>query len=189
MLDAASSRPPKAAEEVNEATTPARALPEAFRRVEVHRDPAGAAEAWRELETLASISPYQTRRWLLPWIESTGKATGVSAYLVVAYDADGKAVALLPFGVWQQGFLTVCGFLGGKDSNFNLGLFGPGVDWTPSELLRLLRESATAADKPVDLFVLRNQPHGWQGAANPFCAAASPGQPELCLQGGADARS
>ena len=168
MLDAASSRPPKAAHGMDKATAPTEGLPALFRRVEVYSEPAGAAEAWRELETIATISPYQTRRWLLPWIETTGRATRVSAFLAVAYDSDEKPVALLPFGTWQQGFLTVCGFLGGKDSNFNLGLFRPGLDWTSPELLRLLRASAGAGDRPIDIFVLHNQPYGWEGAANPL---------------------
>ncbi len=174
MVDAASSPPPNATKATISA--PRSGDPMAlFCRVEVHREPAGALGAWSELEARATVSPYQTRRWLLPWIESTGKATGVLPFLMVAYDIHDAPLALLPLGLWRQGFLTVCGFLGGKDSNFNLGLFRSDTHWTPSEVMRLLQAGAAANGAAVDLFVFRNQPHNWEGTPNPL--AGLPCQP------------
>lgn len=174
MLDAATLRPPNSAE-ASPPTLKSDGHPASFERIEICRDPEDALDAWHKLETNSAISPYQTRRWLLPWIHSTGRSTGVSPFLVIAYDAEDEPVALLPLGLWRQGFLTICGFLGGKDSNFNLGLFRQDTRWTRGEIQRLLKDAARAGDLAVDLFAFRNQPLEWEGTANPL--ADLPGQP------------
>lgn len=138
------------------------------RRVAVFRDPAQVSEIWEGLETAAAVSPYQTRGWILPWLETTGRSLGVSPFIVVAFDEHHKPLALLPLGLRRQGLLNVAGFLGGRDSNFNVGLFRPGLVWSVPAVLRLLRGAVTAGPASVDLFVLRNQPHQWEGVANPL---------------------
>ncbi len=137
-------------------------------RVVVYRDVAPALEIWERLELSAAVSAYQTRRWLVPWLETTGRASGVSPFIIVAFDKAGQPLALLPFGIWRQGLLTVAGFLGGRDSNFNLGLFRPGPAWTPATLLKLLHSAARVEGSKVELFVLHNQPHQWEGVTNPL---------------------
>lgn len=182
MLEAALPRRTEAAKEPDAAAAAGGVPLACFRRLEVYREPEDAAEAWRELEALAPISPYQTRRWLLAWIDASARAAEVAPFLAVAYDAEERPVALLPFGTWQHGPLTLCGFLGGKDSNFNLGLFRPGPEWTHSELLRLLHESAKAAGPPVDAFVLHNQPHAWDGIPNPLAQLAGQASPSFAYK-------
>lgn len=142
--------------------------PASVRRVEVFRDPAQASAIWERLEAVAAVSPYQTWRWLRPWLETTGNALGVSPFIIAAFDHEDAPLALLPFCTWKQGMLTVAGFLGGRDSNFNIGLFRPGPAWSAAAVLRLLRGAVRAGAVPVDLFVLRNQPHQWEGVANPL---------------------
>lgn len=143
--------------------------------VEVHADPRAALADWRDLAAAASATPYQTPDWLLPWIDTVGAAIGIEPMIVVARNEGGQAMALLPFGLLRQGRLTTAVFLGAKDSNFNMGLFRSGPLWTRAALLDLLRRAARASGRRVDLFALRNQPHGWEGAANPLLAL--PGQP------------
>ncbi len=138
------------------------------RRVEVFRNPVQALAIWQRLEAVAAVSPYQTWRWLQPWLETTGRSMGVSPFIIVAFDAEDAPLALLPFCLWRQGMLTVAGFLGGRDSNFNIGLFQPGPVWSAAAVLRLLRGAARAGPVSIDLFVLRNQPHQWEGVANPL---------------------
>lgn len=176
MLDAA---PLRAAIDVD-ATAQAPSSPLA--RVEVHRDPSAVFEIWRRLEEDARISPYQTRGWLLPWLETRGKASAVSPFLVVAYDRLDRPLALLPLGLWHQRGLIVVGFLGGRDSNFNLGLFRPGIAWTRPAILDLLRRAAAAADTKVDLFVFRNQPHRWGNEPNPMALLARQPSPSFAYK-------
>ena len=95
--------------------------------VEVHTDPRGAGAAWRELDAVAAASPYQSPQWLLPWIDTIGAASGVMPLIVVAQAQDGSPLALLPFGLVRRSWFTVAVFLGARDSNFNMGLFRPGL--------------------------------------------------------------
>ncbi|HEX4768964.1 MAG TPA: GNAT family N-acetyltransferase [Lichenihabitans sp.] len=144
-------------------------------RIVVHRDPAAARDAWERLEAEAAISPYQTWAWLSAWLETRGRTAGVEPFIVIAYDKEGEPLVLLPLGVRRHGFVTVGTFLGERDSNFNLGLFRPGPQWTRACVEKLLRGAAKAGRTPVDLFILHNQPHQWEGLANPL--ALLPNQP------------
>ncbi len=144
-------------------------------RVESFTDAAAASRAWSWLEARAGGPPYQTRRWLVPWTETVGVALGVKPQYFVAFDDAELPLALLPFGTWRHGFLNVAGFLGGKDSNFNMGLFRPGLTWTEAEVASLLERSGVSAPGRIDAFVLRNQPLTWDGRSNPL--ALLPRQP------------
>ncbi|MGI3903890.1 MAG: GNAT family N-acetyltransferase [Janthinobacterium lividum] len=146
-----------------------------FSSVSVHSDPEAALPAWRELAAVSPMTPYQAPAWMLPWVETVGTSLNIAPFIVVVRDEAGRAVALLPLGVQRQGSLRMASFLGAKDSNFNMGLFRPGVEWSPESLRELLRRAASASDTPIDLFAFRNQPRGWQGHANPLLALA--GQP------------
>ena len=132
-------------------------------------------EAWATLEELAPASPYQTRRWVIPWVEAFGRTAKVEPAIAVAYDGGGRPLALLPFGFWRPGPLTLAGFLGGKHSNFNLGLFRPGVHWTADDVSSLLARACRAMGVRVDALELRNQPYEWEAIANPI--ALLPKQP------------
>ena len=88
--------------------------------------------------------------------------------IIVAKDAVGQPLAVLPLGCWRNGVVTVAGFLGGRDSNSNLGLFRPGMDWDRRSILALLRRGVAAAKAGVDVVSLHNQPIEWEGAANPL---------------------
>ena len=151
-------------------------LPEAaFARVEVATDPSGVLAVWRELEALAPGSPYQTSRFLLPWLVTEGAAEGVEPFIVTAFDRSGRPVALLPFGLRRGRVMRVANFLGGKHANYNMGLFRPDVAWRADQVEALLRRAAAAARHGPDLYALVNQPQQWNGACNPL--AALPHQP------------
>ncbi len=150
---------------------PARAFAfvEAIDRVEAAR------EAWAEIAALASASPYQDFEFARLWFETIGAARGVAPMIVVARDEAGRVAALLPLGRFSYGPLRLAAFLGGKDSNFNMGLFRPGVDWPPDDIAALLAAVARLAAPRVDAFLFVNQPRDWQGTPNPM--AAAPNQP------------
>ncbi len=140
-----------------------------FAKVEVHRRIDAVAADWAELETLAPLSVYQTRAFLLPWLETLGAARGITPLFIAAKDSQDRTIALVCLGLRKFGWFRVATFLGGKESNFNLGLFRPGVHFRATELYALLREAAKALgpDAP-DIFILKNQPYEWNAARNPF---------------------
>lgn len=150
-------------------TTPDVAATPAFARVEVHRDAGPILDAWAELEEASPCSIYQTRAWLLPWIETLGRKAGLKPLFVLARDRNDKCVALLCLGIIRRGPMRIATWLGGSDSNFNMPLVRPEAAWTQSCVIRLLRTAARACTtQRPHLFALKNQPLTWNGRANPF---------------------
>lgn len=149
-------------------------------RIEVHDDPAGVLDAWAELEAIAHASVYQTRRWLLPWIETVCPAAGIRPMLILTRDDSGAPQMLLPFGIQATRGLRLAQFLGGRDANANLGLFRPGSEPPRHILLAILMQAAQAHALRPDAYVLVNQPLTWEGRANPLAAFKRQESPSFC---------
>ncbi len=148
----------------------------AFAMVEVHATVAPILEAWAALEADAPCSVYQTRAWLMPWIDTLAAPAGLEPCFVVARGADARPVALLCLGLARRGPMRLATWLGGKDANFQMPLLARSAAWTGAELTRLLREVARGLGRGApDLFMLANQPRVWDGGANPL--AMLPHQP------------
>ena len=148
----------------------------AFASVEVHATAAPVLAAWAELERVASASIYQSRAWLLPWIDTLAAPAHLEPRFVLARGTDGRPAALLFLGLRRSGPLRIATWLGSKDANFNMALLAPAAAWTRPELMRLLREARRVLGRMApDVFVLPNQPLVWDGVANPL--AALPHQP------------
>lgn len=157
---------------------PARAFAfvEAIDRIEAARGP------WAEIAALASASPYQHFEFARIWFETIGAARGVAPMVVVARDEAGGVAALLPLGRFSYGPLRLAAFLGGKDSNFNMGLFRPGVVWPPEDIAALLAAAARLATPRIDAFLFVNQPREWQGTPNPMAAAPNRPSPSFAYR-------
>jgi CelD/BcsL family acetyltransferase involved in cellulose biosynthesis len=161
----------------------------AFASVAVHGSLDGAASAWMQLQATAAASPYQTLAWNRAWLETEGRSAATRPFICVARDERGRAVALLPLGLAARGPITVASFLGGRHSNYNVGLFDPAVAWSRGDVEALLRAAADASPVRPDLFALTNQPYEWEGWSNPLAllpGQASPSQShraELFLDG------
>lgn len=134
---------------------------------------AAVLSAWAQLEASAAASIYQTRAWLMPWIETLGRAARLSPRFVLARAPDGAPRALLCLGLRRWGPFRVAAFLGGRDSNCNIGLFSPDTPWTPADLRRLLSQAGRAMG--ADALLLMNQPFRLAGGLNPL--ALLPHQP------------
>ena len=133
-----------------------------FGRVRVLTDLDEADAAWSALGDLGATSPYQTLAFLRAWLATLGQDEGVSPFVILAEDDDGRPSAVLPLGI-VRGALRRAVFLGGKQVNSNLGLFrGP---WTPADLMDLLREAGRGR---IDLYALKNMPRAWNGVDNPL---------------------
>ncbi len=142
---------------------------------EAHRD-------WVDLETTVCASPYQSFAFAEAWFSTVGAATGAQPFIVVAREASGQPAALLPLARRRLGPLSVAAFHGGKDSNFNLGLYRPDRLWSAGALRSLLRAAARATPARVDCFALLNQPRSWQGVRNPICALGGRPSPSFAYK-------
>lgn len=141
----------------------------AFTHVEVYDTPDPILDAWAELEAGTPCSTYQTRAWLLPWVETLGRRAGLTPCYVVARGPFGRVVAILFLGLYRRGPVKVATWLGGKDSNFNMPLLRAAQAWSERDVKRLLGEAAAKlASRKPDVFVLMNQPLAWHGQSNPF---------------------
>lgn len=145
-------------------------------KVEVYQDPTAILQDWAKLEAAAPASAYQTRGFVIPWMETIGASRRITPFFVLARDKQGHAVALLCLGIERHGPFRVASFLGGRESNFNLGLFRPDLRLTRADLLMLLHTAAEILGPAAPhVFLLKNQPFAWEAVANPL--AQLPHQP------------
>ena len=135
----------------------------------MHRTSSAIELDWAELEALAPVSIYQTRAFLLPWIETLGAARKITPLFVAAKDRHGRTVALLCLGLQRYRGFRIASFLGGKETNFNFGLFRPGASFSVADVRALLNDAAAAlGPEAPDIFILKNQPFEWGGIFNPL---------------------
>ena len=150
------------------ASPAASALPASpFVRIETYADSAPILDAWRELESEAPCSIYQTRAFVLPWVDTLGRKARMEPRFILARDRDRRPAALLCLGLVRRGPIRVATWLGGKDANFNMPLLRRPAAWTEADLKRLLHEAARACGASApDVFDLPNQPARWTGGGN-----------------------
>ena len=115
-----------------------------FARIEICEALEDARQAWTTLAQEAPASPYQSFDFARVWFATIGAAEGATPLIVVARDESGQPVALLPFARAARGPLRFAVFLGGKDSNFNLGLFRSGGAWSRERRRRAPRRGGDA---------------------------------------------
>jgi CelD/BcsL family acetyltransferase involved in cellulose biosynthesis len=151
-------------------------------RVDVFSSLAESRRDWLELEAVARASPYQAFAFAEAWFATIGAASGVEPFIVVARDASGRPAVLLPLARHRRGPLTVATFLGGRDSNFNLGLYRPGRLWSAGEIRSFMTAAARGSPTRIDGFALRNQPRDWQGVRNPMVALGGRPSPSFAYK-------
>ncbi|MBM3607765.1 MAG: GNAT family N-acetyltransferase [Alphaproteobacteria bacterium] len=147
--------------------------------VEVHREIAPALAAWEELEQLAPASIYQTRRFIIPRFDTMGRARNMTPLITIVRE-NGEPRALLPFAMEQAGSLRSVEFLGGRDSNANLGLYAPGAAAGGGEISKWLQLAAAQMPERPDIFILANQPESWEETPNPLLALPHQSSPSHC---------
>ena len=138
-----------------------------------------ALPAWRELLAVAPASAYQRPEFVQAWFAAYGDALRVKPLIVVVFDASARPQALLPLCRAIAGRVRVARFVGGKESNFNLGLFRPGREWRVRDIEAILAAAARVAVGRVDQFRLLNMPREWDGAPHPLAAAAQQDSPSF----------
>ncbi|WP_159727419.1 GNAT family N-acetyltransferase [Methylosinus sp. Ce-a6] len=135
-----------------------------------------AREDWERLFAGAPASAYQSFGFARDWFETFGRGRGMRPMIVVARHTKGaRPLALLALATSRLGPLGIAQFLGGKESNFNLGLVATDARLDAAAMRLLLRRAARAAG--VDLYRLGNQPLVFDGFVNPLAlpgAAPSP---------------
>lgn len=155
-----------------------------FARVAIFESIDAARSDWQRLEATAPVSPYQTLAWAEAWWQTRAARHRLKPCIIVAFDEAGRPTALLPFVYQARAGMRTAAFLGGQDSNANLGLFAEPERWDAVAVRRLLEAAATQAR--LDLFVLRNQPESWEGHGNPLLRLGGQPSPSSSRTAGLD---
>jgi CelD/BcsL family acetyltransferase involved in cellulose biosynthesis len=86
-------------------------------------DDIGAAESYWRAVAGQHLRNRRTYEFLKLWHCHVGADTGVSPFIVVAFNATGTPLFLWPFGTRKVAGLRLAEFLGGKHANFNMALW------------------------------------------------------------------
>ena len=142
-------------------------------QVSVFNDLAQVAGAWHRLQRASGVAPYGTFQLTHAWLQTIGIAKAVEPVIVVAEDAQGRPLALLPLGVERHAGLRWAKFLGGTEFNGHVVLCDPSVAWNRATVIAMLAKAGIQAK--IDLFALAHQRAAWEGQANPLALLG--GQP------------
>lgn len=164
----------------------------AWASITVESDIATLQDVWRAFEATALVTPYQAYDWMRPFVETVGAAQGMRFRYALLRDAEGALLALLPLVVTRRSGARFAELIGGKHSNYHMGLYAPafaaGLD--AALTARMLSEIG-AAIGGLDALIFVNQPATWQGIANPPALLASGPSPsrvyKLALAGDGEA--
>jgi CelD/BcsL family acetyltransferase involved in cellulose biosynthesis len=146
-----------------------------FAEIEVYDEPQAARAAWADIYDDALTTPYQSYDFVSVWLRTIGRSLGAEAMIVVVRDDNGETSAILPFCRRRLLGLSIAGFVGGKHANFHMGAFRSGLAVDRGAIDDLLRRIAHS--QRIDAFVFVNQPHVWQGLANPFALLGGQASP------------
>jgi CelD/BcsL family acetyltransferase involved in cellulose biosynthesis len=88
----------------------------------IHYDLAAAEPAWRELQATGECTVFQTFEWLSAWQRHVGVLNDVVPCIVVARDARGKAVLILPLAIRKIGVARELTWFGSDLCEYNAPL-------------------------------------------------------------------
>lgn len=94
-------------------------------RLSVHEDIASLERDWRDFQTRADGTVFQTYEWLSTWQRHIGERRGVRPAIVIGRDARGAIVLLLPFAVERTRLARQLTWLGSELCDYNAPLLAP----------------------------------------------------------------
>lgn len=152
-------------------------------RVEIVRDMAAAQPHWLALEQHGCfMTPYQAFDFLDLWQRHIGAGEGVEPCILVGFDEADAPLLLLPLGRRRMaGGLKAVEFLGGKHSNFNMGLWR--ADYLAAVTAEDLRGVFAHLSGEADVVSLGNQPLMWAGRDNPLALLPHQASPSFGFSG------
>jgi CelD/BcsL family acetyltransferase involved in cellulose biosynthesis len=150
------------------AEAPARSKATRIARIDIISDLAEVEAVWRDFEARQVSTPYQRFDLLAAWQREIGARESAEPRIVIAYDADGRALVLLPLVLRTKHGVRIASFMGGKHTTFNMALWNREFarEATVTDLAALL--SGMRAKSSADLLALTQQPQHWQDDLNPF---------------------
>lgn len=136
---------------------------------DVYSSLAAAEPVWRELETRAISTPYQKFDWINAYCRAGFDVPDTIA--IVVLKDQGKAIALMPFGVSRQFGVRQARIIGMPISNSDALVYDP--RYAPKLTVDALKAAFAAlnhAGAGADIISFHSMLAEWQGHANPLMA-------------------
>jgi len=160
------------------AEAPTRSTASRIARVDIIGNLDQAETAWRALDDGRQLgTPYQRFDFLAAWQQQVGGRDDAAPFIVVARDAEGKPLALLPLVLTHSLGVRTARFMGGKHTTFNMALWDQAFahEAAFADLDALL--SQLRGHNAADLLALTQQPLRWRDVRNPL--SLLPHQPSV----------
>ena len=155
-------------------------------RVEIFDDFAAAAPTWDRLAADAVATPFGRRDWIELWQRHIGARNGVVPAIVVARDADGAVLCILPLATRPAGIARELSWLGAELCDYNAPLLAPDfsarVDAAKFMMLwqRALELLQQHPRLRFDMVRLEKMPETIRGQQNPLLALPATLHPSGC---------
>lgn len=137
--------------------------------IRVFSDLREIAAEWKQFETTAIHTVFQTYHWLSTWQQHIGARAHFTPHIVAGYDATGKMLFLLPLAIRRKGILRMLCFMGHDDVSYQLGMFDSVfLNTLSDDTLTRITKQVSHALPDFDVVHFKQQPLDWHGAKNPF---------------------
>jgi CelD/BcsL family acetyltransferase involved in cellulose biosynthesis len=151
-------------------------------RIEIFDDMTAAEPHWRALERGKKLAtPYQDFDFLNFWQHHIGTPSGITPFIVTAFNAEGTPLFIWPLGLRYVVGRRVVEFLGGSHANFNMAV------WHSDAITKIgveeLRNVLHQLSDEADILRLTNQPLTWSGTTNPFALLPQQRSPNFGFSG------
>ena len=145
----------------------------------LYHDLAAVEPVWRSLQKDDACTPFQTFEWLSTWQRYIGARSGATPCIVVARDAKGAPLFIVPLAVCTSSFARELIWLGSDLCDYNAPIFAKdtferlrstdfAVIW--KKIVQLLRSEARACH---DIVRLDKMPPTLGGHPNPMLALSA----------------
>lgn len=147
-------------------------------------------EIWTNFQNTAVMTPYQQFGWVQAWFNSFGKAESRDPMIISAIDSFGLCF-ILPMYVKRCGPLRILTWIGGKHTNYNMGLYRRDVsERLTADVIQEILKCVSKNGSRIDVVQLNDQPERWDNFDNPFLSINHDKAPNIALsvnlQGGFD---
>ena len=170
-----------AAIESRTAEAAARSRTSPIASVDIVTELGDAEPIWRRLEHPTQLfTPYQRFDLLANWQRQVGARENATAFIVIAYNGEGRPLLLLPLTLVRKHGVRVACFMGGKHTTFNMALWDRDFarEASAADLAALL--SGIRARSAADVLALTQQPLRWRDVSNPFASLAKQSSANDC---------
>jgi CelD/BcsL family acetyltransferase involved in cellulose biosynthesis len=136
--------------------------------ISLYDDIADVSQIWLKFQQHAALTFYQTFQWCSNWQQTVGPGRGCSPRILVARDASGKVIFILPFQLREAFGLKILEWHAYPSVNYGYGVFDReflpiAAPWFAQNLTRILGLIGS-----YDILSLQDMPMNMEGQPHPL---------------------